>query len=51
VRVHLGRIGKGVTFLRKHAAEPNSKMTLLSQDPSPTYLTRMDHDDFSGARC
>jgi len=33
-----GRIGRGGTFVRKHAVEPNSKLTLLRQDPAAANL-------------
>jgi hypothetical protein len=33
-----GRVGRGGTFVRKHAVEPNSKVTLLRQDPAADNL-------------
>ena len=36
-----GRIGSGGMFLRKHAAEPNSKVALLRQDHDAANLLVM----------
>jgi hypothetical protein len=36
-----GRIGSGGIFLRKHAAEPNSKMALLRRDHAAANLLPM----------
>jgi hypothetical protein len=36
-----GRIGTGGTFVRKHAVERNSKLTLLRQDPAAANLVTM----------